>query len=122
MKQTYETGLAGEETAERYLEAKGWTCLFRRYRNKGGEIDLIMQDGGTIVFVEVKTRRKASPGLGLMAVDKKKQTRIARAAILYLMTEKKLNAAVRFDIVEVGNNSVIHVPNAFQPASGTFFH
>ena len=57
-----------------------------------------------------------------MAVDPKKQARITRAATLYLMAEKKLNAAVRFDIVEVGTDSVIHVPNAFQPAGGMFFH
>ena len=122
MKQTYETGLAGEETAEQYLAAKGMACLERRYRNKCGEIDLIMQDRDITVFVEVKTRRRAGPGQGLMAVDRKKQARITRAATLYLMAEKKLNAAVRFDIVEVGTDSVIHVPNAFQPAGGMFFH
>lgn len=122
MKQTYETGLAGEETAEQYLAEQGMICLKRRYRNKCGEIDLIMQDKDTTVFVEVKTRRKAGPGQGLMAVNSKKQSRIAKAATLYLMTEKKLNAAVRFDIVEVRTDSVIHIPNAFQPACGMFFH
>ena len=62
MKQTYETGLAGEETAEHFLEGKGMVCLLRRYRNKCGEIDLVMKDRETIVFVEVKTRKKAGPG------------------------------------------------------------
>ncbi|MBQ3278307.1 MAG: YraN family protein [Clostridia bacterium] len=122
MKQTYETGLAGEETAERFLEGKGMVCLLRRYRNKCGEIDLVMKDRETIVFVEVKTRKKAGPGQGLLAVDRKKQMRIFRAATLYLMEEKKLNTAVRFDIVEIGTDAVIHVPNAFQPSGTMFFH
>ena len=58
MKTTYETGLQGERAAEEYLHQKmRMHCLERRYRNQCGEIDLIMLDGETVVFVEVKTRK-----------------------------------------------------------------
>ena len=118
MKKTYETGLLGESAAESYLrENLGMTCLARRYRTRCGEIDLIMADGGTIVFVEVKTRLRAAPGSGLMAVDLKKQRRIARSAVLYLMEKGWLNRSVRFDAAEITASGIIHVPGAFQPGS-----
>lgn len=116
MKQTYETGLKGEEAAENYLqETRGMICRERRYRSKCGEIDLIMQEGQTIVFVEVKTRLTASPGMGMMSVNETKQKRIARAAVLYLSSTKQMNMPVRFDVIEITRDSIIHIPNAFQP-------
>lgn len=121
MKQTYETGLEGEETAEAYLHtARGMICMERRYRNRCGEIDLIMRDGETIVFVEVKTRKTGSPGAGMMTVNAAKQKRIARASALYLMSTRQLSCPIRFDVVEVNPDSVLHVPDAFQPG-GMFY-
>lgn len=118
MKQTYETGLKGEETAEQYLRKnRNMICLERRFRNRCGEIDLIMQDGETIVFVEVKTRMTGGPGTGMTAVNAAKQRRISQAAMLYLMTSRRMERPVRFDVVEITPDSVIHVPNAFQPGS-----
>lgn len=118
MKQTYETGLKGEENAESYLrETRGMICLERRYRSRLGEIDLIMREGGTIVFVEVKTRTNASPGTGMMTVNAAKQKRIAQAAMIYLMCTGQVNRAVRFDVVEICREKIIHVPNAFQPGN-----
>ena len=116
MKITYQTGLAGEQTAAEWLKRKyGMILLETRYRNKAGEIDLIMKDRETVAFIEVKTRLHAAPGSGLMAVDRKKQQRIARAAMLYLMSKGWMNLSVRFDIAEVTENHVLHIPNAFQP-------
>lgn len=122
MKTTYETGLRGENAAEEWLSReKGMVCLERRYRTRAGEIDLIMRDGDAIVFVEVKTRRTAEPGLGLAAVDGRKQRRIANGARLYLMARGWLNREVRFDLVEINRESILHIPNAFQPG-GMFYH
>ena len=116
MKKTYETGLIGEQKAAEWLkEQAGMKLLEQRYRNQAGEIDLIMLDRDTIVFIEVKTRLHAIPGAGLLAVDRKKQQRIARAASLYLIGKGWLNRSVRFDAAEVTQSSVIHIPNAFQP-------
>jgi len=122
MKQTYQTGLDGERTAENWLRAHlGMVCLERRYRSAAGEIDLIMKDGETFVFVEVKTRLNGVHGNGMLAVDRSKQRRIAQAARLYLMHTGNLNRDCRFDIVEVCRGDVLHIPNAFQPG-GMFFH
>ena len=121
MKHTYETGLQGESTAEKWLhEQRGMITLERRYRSRHGEIDLIMQDADTIVFVEVKTRNSLYPGDGLMSVNLNKQKRICRCATVYLMSHHKLNSSVRFDVVEVNPGSVTHIPDAFQPG-GMFF-
>lgn len=118
MKDTYQTGLDGEKTAAEWLKKhRSMKLLESRYRNKAGEIDLIMLDGDTVVFVEVKTRLQASPGTGMMAVDKHKQQRIAGAAVLYLMKQEWMNRRIRFDIAEVSRENVLHVPDAFQPGS-----
>ena len=118
MKETYETGLQGEQAAENYLRNTcGMTLLERRYRTRHSEIDLIMLDGETVVFVEVKTRKTGSPGTGMMAVNSAKQKRIAQGAVLYLMNSRRMNQPVRFDVLEVRPDSVVHVPDAFQPGS-----
>ncbi len=116
MKATYNTGLEGERIAEEYLTGKGMVCLERRYREKCGEIDLIMRDGETLVFVEVKSRFSAhGAGSGFAAVTYGKQKKIARAAMLYMMRHKAVNSFCRFDVVEVNAAGVNHIPNAFQP-------
>lgn len=122
MKETYETGLWGEDYAAEYLTKKlGMVLLEQRYRTKRGEIDLIMSDRDTIVFVEVKTRRTGQTGNGLSAVNLEKQKRITYAAELYLMKKNWLRKSVRFDLVEIHGFEVIHIPNAFQPY-GKFQH
>ena len=121
MKETYQTGLRGENTAEKYLhDHLGMICLERRYRTKCGEIDLIMKDEDTIVFVEVKTRKTGTPGIGLMSVNPAKQKRIFRGAVIYLMNNHQLNQPVRFDVIEVNQDTIIHIPDAFQPG-GMFY-
>ena len=121
MKSTYETGIQGEEIAERFLAEKGMICLERRHREKTGEIDLIMEDQGTLVFVEVKARfsfRQA--GQGLSAVTPAKQKKIARTATIYLMKHGWLRRDLRFDVVEINQDGILHIPNAFQPGGMMF--
>ena len=121
MKQTYETGINGEQRAAEWRVRKyGMKLIEQRCRTKAGEIDLIMLDGETVVFVEVKTRLHADAGIGIMAVDKRKQRRITNASILYLLKKGWNNRAVRYDIVEVRRDGILHVPNAFQPG-GVFY-
>lgn len=116
MKKTYETGLCGETTASEYLTRNlGMIQMEHRFRTKCGEIDLIMMDGETIVFVEVKTRSSGEAGNGLSAVTIAKQKRITNAALLYLMKHKWMNRQVRFDLVEIHSNEILHVPDAFRP-------
>ncbi len=120
-KASYETGINGEEIAERYLEQSGMTLLERRHREKSGEIDLIMKENETIVFVEVKARfSDPGAGNGLKAVNPAKQKRIAKSATLYLMKHGWLARSIRFDVVEVNRNGVLHIRNAFQPGGMIF--
>src|SRR5208283_1960198 len=69
-------GKKGEEMAQAYLREKGYRLLERSYRCKLGEADLIMQDGDTIVFVEVKTRSSASFETPEQAVNARKQKKL----------------------------------------------
>lgn len=112
MKQ-YESGLNGEVLTEDYLCKQGMTVIARRYRGQDGEIDLIMQDNETIVFVEVKARPRACVGSGLMAVTPTKQRRISHAALAFLLEREWMERLVRFDVVEITRDGILHIPNAF---------
>ncbi len=111
----YETGIAGEKKAEEYLCGLGMQCLARRYRGEDGEIDLVMLEGETIVFVEVKARPGSAAGMGLIAVTPAKQRRMAHAALHFLVHRELLDSPVRFDVVEISARGICHVPNAFLP-------
>ncbi len=76
----YASGLEGEDRALRCLEGLGMTLKERRYRGGDGEVDLVMADGDTLVFVEVKYRPAGRAGDGLMAVTAVKRRRLVHAA------------------------------------------
>lgn len=111
----YDKGLTGEQQAERYLAGLGMLCLERRYRGGDGEIDLVMQDGEALVMVEVKYRPRSRAGAGLMAVTPAKQRRLLHAAQQFLMEREQMSVPVRFDVVEITADGLLHVPNAFIP-------
>lgn len=94
-------GRTGEAAAAAELSRRGLTILARNYRCRGGEADLVAQDGETLVFVEVKTRSQLRGGLPREAVGWSKQQRLARAAEHYLSALGDDEPPVRFDIVEV---------------------
>lgn len=112
----YESGLKSEALIERYLCNQGMTVVARRYRGQDGEIDLVMQDHDTIVFVEVKARPRERAGAGLMAVTPAKQRRISHAAQAFLLEREWMERLVRFDVVEITRDGILHIPNAFQAA------
>lgn len=110
----YEKGLAGENAARSYLERAGMRFLQSRYRTQAGEIDLIMEKGDVIVFVEVKTRPLGKSGQGLEAVTPPKQKRLLKAAAAYLVKNGLWERPIRFDVVEVTLDGIRHVENAFE--------
>lgn len=112
----YDTGLSGEEMAQRYLESQGYQLIARRWRGQDGELDLIMQDGAYLVFVEVKYRPNGGRGAGLQAVTSAKQRRMMHAALAFLAEREWMEHPVRFDVVEITREGLRHVPNAFQSA------
>ena len=113
-------GLQGEEIAARYLESRGWKILHRRFRVRGGEIDLVAEFEGTIIFVEVKSRAASSLDDGRGAVDRNKRRCLARAAGIYLARHGHGERPCRFDIVTVVSRqegySVKHHQGAFDLA------
>ncbi len=112
----YDTGIRGEQRAEAFLQKKGMTLLARRYRAQDGEIDLVMQDGETIAFVEVKARPASAPGAGLIAVTPAKQRRMTHAALAFLAEREWMERSVRFDVVEISAQGILYVPDAFMAA------
>ena len=113
-----EKGRRGEDLAVAFLLSKGYLILERNWRRKTGEIDIIAELSGTLVFCEVKSRTGLSCGTGAEAVDGRKQRRILRTALLYMQHFRKSGCLCRFDVIEVflaasDRQSVHHIPNAF---------
>ena len=79
-----ERGRRAEQWAAQYLQRQGLQLVAQNYRSRYGEIDLIMQDGATLVFVEVRLRRNAGFGGAAASIDAHKQQRIVRTAQQYL--------------------------------------
>lgn len=107
-------GETTELLACKHLQASGLKLLQQNYRLKMGEIDLIMRDGDTIVFVEVRYRKNNRYGGALYSIDPRKQMRLLRTAQHYLQSRAP-NAPARFDVIAVdGSNDIHWVKNAFE--------
>lgn len=95
------TGLWGEKVAEAHLIGKGYQLLARRLMVGKDEIDLLMRDGKTMVFVEVKTRKSEEFRRPRSAVNAAKRKKLSRAAIRHLKRVRPRPRFIRFDVVEV---------------------
>jgi putative endonuclease len=94
-------GKIGEDLACQELERRGYAILARRYRRRGGELDIIARDGQTVVFVEVKTREGCEFGAGSEAVTALKRRRMADVALDYLVRNRLTESPCRFDVVSI---------------------
>lgn len=114
---THSIGQQAEIQAKRYLEQQGLRFIEANYSCKLGELDLIMDHAGQLVFVEVKYRKSPSHGLSIEMVGQKKQKRIILAARYYLHQNQLTEAvSTRFDIIGVEpNNHIQWLRNAFYP-------
>ncbi len=92
-------GAEGESHAASFLMCRGYRIAARNVRYDGVEIDLIARRGRLVVFVEVKTRRTRRFGAPELAVDRRKQARIIRAAAAWLGQHPGSAHKVRFDVV-----------------------
>ena len=81
-------GQYGEDIAAAFLKKKGYLIVERNFRKRFGEIDIIAEDGGTIVFAEVKTRSSDRFGSPFEAVDSRKQKKMSRVALASLSSRK----------------------------------
>jgi putative endonuclease len=113
-----DVGKEGEEIAVQFLAKKGFKILEKNYHYGHGEIDIIADDNGVLVFVEVKTRLNLEYGEPEYAINKKKIQQIKKMAELYLFDKEKEEADCRFDVVAIilenkVEPKITHYENAF---------
>ena len=114
-------GDEGEGRAEAYLRQRGFRILGRNVRSPLGELDLVADDQGVLVFVEVKRRRTRAFGGAIEAVDARKRAKLIQLAAQYLAQYRIRNRACRFDVVLIQDDvetaeAVQHIANAFDLA------
>ena len=97
-------GETTERVAAEWLQAQGLRLIARNQHAKGGELDLVMRDGDTLVFVEVRHRTDSRHGHPLETVNASKQRRLIQAARFYLL-RNGLSCPCRFDVVGVTGTS-----------------
>ena len=111
-------GNEGEDRAEAYLRQRGFRILGRNVRSPLGELDLVADDQGVLVFIEVKRRRTGTFGGAIEAVDARKRAKLIQLAAQYLAQHRIRNRACRFDVVLIQDDlataeAVQHFANAF---------
>lgn len=113
-------GLRGERLAEAYLKRRAMKTLARRFSTPVGELDLVMREAQTVVFVEVKTQRNRAFKEPHEQVTLTKQRKLAKAAQWFLNRKRWTDKPCRFDVVGVvlpaeGDPEIEHFPDAFVP-------
>lgn len=106
-------GAAYERIAADYLKGLGYGIVETNYRCPAGEIDLVAEEGGYLVFVEVKYRRSLAAGSPFEAVDAGKQQTIRRVARWYLTEHHLDDIPVRFDVAGILGEEITVIKNAF---------
>jgi putative endonuclease len=110
-------GQAGEDRACRYLTERGYAVRARNFRCRSGEIDVVAEQDGVVVFVEVKERSGDGHGRGFESVTRGKRLRVIQAARLYAARFGLTEARLRFDVISIdwrdGEAHVRHDEDAF---------
>ena len=94
-------GHAGEDAAAALLSSKGLHVIARNWRWRRLEIDIVAEEGDTLIFVEVKTRSSTERGEPLQAVNAAKRSALIRAATAYLSRYNLWHKPCRFDLVSI---------------------
>ena len=110
---TREQGRIGEEQAIKILTKRGYKILERNHRSRFGEIDVIAEEGGCLVFVEVKKRTSGLFGDALSAITRTKQQHMVKSALWYMKKHRCFDRSIRFDAVGLDGDQVKIVKNAF---------
>lgn len=116
---TYKKGKIAEELAYRFLDRQGLKLLTRNYRSRRGEIDLIMQDGDVIVFIEVRSRKNNRTMNVIESISSEKCSRIISTSQQYLQNRRQIDQfSCRFDIVLITGRpesaEIEWIKNAFE--------
>jgi putative endonuclease len=96
-----ELGRHGEDIAAAHLESCGYRLLARNWRDRAGEIDIVAQRDGSLVFVEVKTRRGVGRGFPAEAVTAAKLERMRRSALAWLAGNRVRHSGLRLDVIAI---------------------
>jgi putative endonuclease len=111
---TAESGAAAEDAALAHLRAAGLQLLARNVRYPFGEIDLVMREGRTLAFVEVRYRRSTRFGGAAASVTRAKRRKLARAAQAWISSHRAHAASpCRFDVVAVAPDECVWLRAAF---------
>lgn len=112
-------GRLAEDRALEFLQQQGLRLIERNYRSRFGEIDLVMEDGRMVVFVEVRFRGSPRYGGGLESVDRRKQAKLIATAACFL-EQRRLDRPARFDVAALEPNgdglAIQWIKGAFQDA------
>lgn len=107
-----QSGDQAETAALAHLRGAGLTLIARNFLARGGELDLVMREGNTLVFVEVRFRADGSHGDGLDSVSATKQRRLIAAARQFLADNRKyIRWTTRFDVIALGTGGLRWVKN-----------
>ena len=116
--QRNELGRWAEIKSLNYLKKRGLKFISKNFHGPGGEIDLIMRENNTIVFIEVKCRSNNEFYHPVEAIDKNKCKRITCTGEYFLLNNKLNDSECRFDVILITGNKQIHeiewIKNAFQ--------
>ena len=94
-------GLRFEDRARRYLQSRGLGLLEKNFRSRFGEIDLIMTEGDTLCFIEVKYRRSTGYGGAATSIPRSKRRKLIKTALFYLACNRQLGQRpARFDWIK----------------------
>jgi putative endonuclease len=108
-----EIGIEGEDMATKALEKKGYKIIEKNYRSKFGEIDIVAEEKGYLVFIEVKRRTSGSFGGSFDAIDERKKAHMVRSAQYYLKSHKCFDRKARFDVVGIDGDELKIIQHAF---------
>ena len=106
-------GQSGEDQALDHLRSRGFALVARNFNTKRGEVDLIVEKGELLVFVEVRWRASGAFGGAEATVSRPKQRRVVLAAMEYTSRHAVRERAIRFDVVAITGAQVLHLENAF---------
>jgi len=105
-----QSGQAGENKALDYLIKQGLVLVARNFSSRMGEIDLVMKDHDTLVFVEVRKRRKGNFGGAAASITRAKQQRLVKTAQFFLQKMVK-TPPCRFDVVALDGDGITWLKN-----------
>lgn len=114
-----ETGDRGEAIAARHLEGKGYVILARNWRHGHGELDLIAEQAGVLVFVEVRARHGEAYGAPEETLGPAKRAKLMETAQAWLTVNERLESPARLDVIAIDLDArndvrrITHYENAF---------